>query len=258
MPRIGTRKLYYILEEKLKVLGIGRNKLFSILRANHLLIIPKRQYHITTDSHHRFRKHKNKIETISINRPEQVWVSDITYIGNRTNPVYLALITDAYSKKIVRHKLKNGKLSVGLAAGFSGNLINYNTEGLNAIGQQAKVIDVRPLVHYFANNGWFATGQVAYNYKFDPVPTAANASIKLDKAAAKYYFYYWYDYQLSFGGLDYRGIPAPTTFRELGVDCTKLAQLITCRYPINLAGLFRLLKCLLVETWEWALELTWG
>ena len=86
IPRIGTRKLYYILEEKLKVLGIGRNKLFSILRANHLLIIPKRQYHITTDSHHRFRKHKNKIETININRPEQVWVSDITYIGLAEKP----------------------------------------------------------------------------------------------------------------------------------------------------------------------------
>ena len=103
----------YILEEKLKVLGIGRDKLFSILRANHLLIIPKRQYHITTDSHHRFRKHKNKIETISINRPEQVWVSDITYIGNRTNPVYLALITDAYSKKIVGHNVSDNLATTG-------------------------------------------------------------------------------------------------------------------------------------------------
>lgn len=38
---------------------------------------------------------------MDINRPEQVWVSDISYLGTRENPSYLVLITDAYSKKIV-------------------------------------------------------------------------------------------------------------------------------------------------------------
>jgi transposase InsO family protein len=101
MPRIGTRKLYYLLEDRLKVLQTGRDKFFSILRANHLLIRPKRNYHITTDSHHRFRKHKNLILDVAITRPDQVWVSDITYIGKREKPCYLSLVTDAYSKKIM-------------------------------------------------------------------------------------------------------------------------------------------------------------
>lgn len=101
MPRIGTRKLYYLLFDKLQLLKIGRDKFFDILRANHLLIQPKRSYHITTNSHHRFRKHRNLILDIAINRPEQVWVSDITYIGKREKPCYLSLITDAYSKKIM-------------------------------------------------------------------------------------------------------------------------------------------------------------
>ncbi len=101
MPRIGTRKLYYLLFNKLQVLKIGRDKFSDILRANHLLIQPKRSYHVTTNSHHRFRKHKNLIIDTVINRPEQVWVSDITYIGKREKPCYLSLVTDAYSKKIV-------------------------------------------------------------------------------------------------------------------------------------------------------------
>lgn len=101
MPRIGTRKLYYMLADKLQTLKIGRDKFFNILRANHLLIEPKRSYHITTDSHHRFRKHKNLILEMTINKPEQVWVSDITYIGKREKPCYLSLVTDAYSKKIM-------------------------------------------------------------------------------------------------------------------------------------------------------------
>ncbi len=101
MPRIGTRKLYYLLFDKLQLLKIGRDKFFDILRANHLLIQPKRSYHVTTNSHHRFRKHQNLVLDTVISRPEQVWVSDITYIGKREKPCYLSLVTDAYSKKIM-------------------------------------------------------------------------------------------------------------------------------------------------------------
>ena len=107
MPKIGTRKLYHMLEKELKPLKVGRDKLFRILKANHMLITPKKSYHITTESHHRFRKHKNIVSNIEIERPEQVWVSDITYIGNRVNPSYLALITDAYSKKIMGYNVSD-------------------------------------------------------------------------------------------------------------------------------------------------------
>ena len=106
-PRIGTRKLYHILKSELQELGVGRDRLFMILKANHMLIQPKRSYHITTNSHHRFRKHKNLIEQLTFEKPEQVWVSDITYLGNRQNPMYLSLVTDAYSKKIMGYYLDN-------------------------------------------------------------------------------------------------------------------------------------------------------
>jgi hypothetical protein len=124
--------------------------------------------------------------------------------------------------KVFNKDLENGNLSASLAAGFSGNLANYQTEGLNAIGQQAKVLDIRPVVHYFSKSGWFGTVQVGYNHKQNPVPSALNSSLKVGKAASKYYFDVWYDYLTSFGGLDYRGTPAPSTFRELGVDYHKI------------------------------------
>ena len=107
MPRIGSKKLYYLLNNDLKMLKIGRDKFIDILRANHLLIVPKRSYHITTNSHHRFRKYKNQLVDLQINKPEQVWVSDITYIGKREKPCYLSLITDAYSKKIVGYNVSD-------------------------------------------------------------------------------------------------------------------------------------------------------
>ena len=107
MPRIGAKKLYYLLGNDLKVLKTGRDKFIDILRANHLLILPKRSYHITTNSHHRFRKYKNQLLDLKITKPEQVWVSDITYIGKREKPCYLSLITDAYSKKIVGYNVSD-------------------------------------------------------------------------------------------------------------------------------------------------------
>ncbi len=107
MPKVGTRKLYHMLKDKLSALNVGRDKLFRILKANHMLIKPERSYHVTTDSHHRFRKHKNIVCNIEINRPEQIWVSDITYVGTRANPSYLALITNAYSKKIMGYNVSD-------------------------------------------------------------------------------------------------------------------------------------------------------
>lgn len=80
MPRIGTRKLYYLLDGQLSV---GRDKLFSILRANRILVKPVRSYTKTTMSKHWLHKHPNLLKEVQIQQPEQVYVSDITYIKSR-------------------------------------------------------------------------------------------------------------------------------------------------------------------------------
>lgn len=110
MPRLGTRKLYHLLRDN----GIvRRDKLFVILRFNHLLVKPYRSYHITTNSKHIFHKHKNIIVDLPIVRPEQVWVRDITYIGTQGHNHYLALVTDGYSKKIIGYDLSESLAAEG-------------------------------------------------------------------------------------------------------------------------------------------------
>lgn len=113
MPRIGTRKLLYLLENDLRRSNIkmGRDVFFNFLRAEHLLIKPKRSYIKTTNSKHWMKKYPNLIEGLLIKRPEQVWVSDITYVKADHKHHYLSLITDAYSKKIMGYEL-NSDLSV--------------------------------------------------------------------------------------------------------------------------------------------------
>jgi transposase InsO family protein len=129
MPRLGGRKLYYMLRNELSLLKVGRDKLFRILRANHMLIVPKRSYHITTDSHHRFRKHRNLISKIEIEKPESVWVSDITYVGTRANPSYLALITDAYSKKVVGYDVSKSLSMEGSLRALEMAVVNRKNKG---------------------------------------------------------------------------------------------------------------------------------
>lgn len=132
MSRLGTRKLYKKLYSELRLLGVGRDRLFKIMKANHLDIVPKRQYHITTDSHHRFRKHKNLVENLKITRPEQLWVSDITYVGTRQNPMYLALVTDVYSKKIMGYNVSHSLSATGAISALKNALKNrvYHKERL--------------------------------------------------------------------------------------------------------------------------------
>ena len=119
-------------QENLKVV---RDKLFDVLRANHLLINPKRQYHVTINSHHRFKKHKNLIKNMEINRPEQVFVSNITYLGNRDNPMYLALVTDAYSKKIMGFDVSNS-----LSAQGAINALNMAIQNRKYIQNQSQTL----------------------------------------------------------------------------------------------------------------------
>ena len=107
MPRIGTKKLLFLLEEDIKLHGIkiGRDKFFSFMRENDLLISKKRKYTKTTNSFHRFYKYPNLIKEFIPTASNQLYVSDITYIRLKDGFAYLSIITDAYSRKIVGHKL---------------------------------------------------------------------------------------------------------------------------------------------------------
>jgi putative transposase len=102
--RIGTRKLLIMMRVFMQqhTIGIGRDAFFEILRNQGLLIRRrKRSKPQTTFSNHWLRKYQNLIVGFVPNAPDQLWVSDITYIHLEEGFAYLSLITDAYSHKIV-------------------------------------------------------------------------------------------------------------------------------------------------------------
>ena len=109
MPRLGTRKLYFLLKSRFDEQGIklGRDGLFDFLREQRLLIKPRKSYTKTTNSKHWMKKYPNQLEGLKLERSEQAFVSDITYVETDEGVSYLSLITDAYSRKIMGYELSD-------------------------------------------------------------------------------------------------------------------------------------------------------
>ena len=83
----------------------GRDAFFDILRHHDLLVKPKRNHHRTT--HAGFLRYPNLLEGLVLTHPNQAWVADITYISTEEGFVYLALITDLYSRFIIGYDVSS-------------------------------------------------------------------------------------------------------------------------------------------------------
>lgn len=109
MPRLGGRKLLHILQNKMEMSGIaiGRDAFFNFLRLHRLLVKTRKRYCITTLSAHWLCKYDNLLPGLAIVCINQVWVCDITFIETGEGFLYLYLITDSYSHKIIGYNLSN-------------------------------------------------------------------------------------------------------------------------------------------------------
>jgi transposase InsO family protein len=104
---MGTRKLYWLLKGVMNEndIKMGRDKFFGVLRAQGLLVKPRRRRIQTTDSNHGYRKYPNIIKGYEPCGPEQIWSSDITHVPTEEGFAYVSLVTDRYSKKIMGHQV---------------------------------------------------------------------------------------------------------------------------------------------------------
>lgn len=131
-PKIGTRKLYHMLQPFLKEhhINIGRDALFDILAKEKLLIRKRIRKVTTTYSGHWMRKWPNLIKNYRVTAPNQLWVSDITYWKINSSFIYISFITDAYSRKVVGYSLsehldmKSARNALIMALGLSNDNLN--------------------------------------------------------------------------------------------------------------------------------------
>lgn len=159
MPRLGTRKLFYLLADSFQQshIKIGRDALFDFLRSENMLIKPKKNYTKTTNSKHWLKKHPNLYMGLNIERPEQVFVSDITFLKCNDKTHYLSLVTDAYSRKIMGYKLSDNMNAENVVQALnmaikqrstSKELIHHSDRGLQYASEiyqnKLKIACIRP------------------------------------------------------------------------------------------------------------------
>ena len=107
-PRLGVRKLYHLIAPELRAAGVklGRDRLFATLRQAGWLVARKpAEWPKTTRWDRSLPVFGNLLEGRRWTGPNQVWVADITYIRTQEAFMYLALITDRWSRKIVGYHL---------------------------------------------------------------------------------------------------------------------------------------------------------
>ena len=104
---MGVRKVYELLQPFLHEhqIKMGRDALFDLLSANKLLIRRRHSRVYTTNSFHWLRKYPNLIREFHPLAPNELWVSDITYLRTTVGFLYISFITDAYSHKIVGYHI---------------------------------------------------------------------------------------------------------------------------------------------------------
>ena len=103
-PGLGCAKLCLAIKKLFEQTGgmPGRDAFIELLRQNGLMVqIKRRRHYKTTDSSHHYHKYENLIKDVVPSRPNEIWVSDITYVETEEGVCYLSLITDAYSHMIV-------------------------------------------------------------------------------------------------------------------------------------------------------------
>ena len=119
---------------------MGRDKFFDLLREEDMLVKPRKRHFFTTQSHHWLHKYEYLIDGMKLTAPNQLWVTDITYVESQEKVLYLYLITDAFSKMIIGwyiltdlkadSAVKALKMALKNNPNISGQLIHHSDRGV--------------------------------------------------------------------------------------------------------------------------------
>lgn len=136
-PRMGGIKLRSMITKELAghAFSLGRNSFFRLLGEHGLLVKPRRKHVSTTNSRHHFKKWPDLVNRQPSKMPESLWVSDITYIHTKGGFIYLSLITDAYSRKIVGYHLSRNLKATGCIEALK-------------MALNSRIYPQRPLIHH--------------------------------------------------------------------------------------------------------------
>jgi putative transposase len=99
MPAYGYRRISRELRRR--GWGVNRKRVLRLMRQDNLLCLRKKKWVRTTNSNHALPIYPNLASALLLTGPDQLWVADITYIRLQSEFVYLAVVLDAYSRRVI-------------------------------------------------------------------------------------------------------------------------------------------------------------
>jgi len=105
-PSYGSRRM--VRELKARGWEVNRKRVQRLMREDNLLCVVKRKFVVTTDSRHGRKVYPNLAGSMILTGVDQLWVADITYIRLEEEFVYLAVILDGYSRRVIGWHLSDG------------------------------------------------------------------------------------------------------------------------------------------------------
>ena len=161
---------------------MGRDGLYDLLRSHGMLIKRNKRYHVTTNSNHNFYKSPNLIKDIEISHSEQVFVSDITYIKTDETDAYLALVTDAYSKKLMGWALDNNMRAslVVRALKMATNNLKFNHKQIIHHSDRGIQYCCTEFAEYAKSNGYVLSTTEKYDPYENAIAERINATLKYE------------------------------------------------------------------------------
>jgi putative transposase len=84
---------------------VNHKRVLRLMRADNLLAVRKRRFVFTTDSSHTYAIYPNLAARLQVTGMNQLWVADITYVRLRETFLYLAIVLDAFSRRVVGWEL---------------------------------------------------------------------------------------------------------------------------------------------------------
>lgn len=131
-PGTGAYKLFLMLRELYPNEMRGRDWFYRLLHEHRLMLKPQRRRH-TTNSNQNYRKYKNLVKDMQINRTNQLWVADITYVETKEGVVYLHLLTDAFTHEIIGWTLSDSLVAANTVAALDMGIANVGHLGLSGL-----------------------------------------------------------------------------------------------------------------------------